>query len=372
MKHRYFEGFEFESDSAAYGLPVKKVAGWSKQVRQPKREPKHEEPEHEDVKALCEWLSYMRPAGSEAEQEFIERFLNPLRELPHVQAFQDEKGNLYLITDERSTTLFTAHTDSVHRQSGRQKVYHAKGFLEGVEDCLGADDGAGCWLLAEMVKAGVAGTFMFAREEEVGGLGSKYAASTFDSWLGSFDRVISFDRRGTSSVITHQSGLRCCSDDFATALGGLLGAEMPEWHKGFALDDGGSFTDSKNFTGLIAECTNLAVGYEHEHWEDEALDCNYLIALRDACVRIDWETLPTVREAGSVEQLNYGYGAGYYGFGEPVDRGYLSGCWEEKVGSTNAVTVDDLYEMDDWELEAFVADEPGQAARLMGELMYGR
>ena len=82
--------------------------------------------------------------------------------------------------------------------------------------------------------------------------------------------------------------------------------------------------------------------------------------------------LPTVRQAGAVEQLNYGYGAGYYGFGAQEDRGYLSGCWEGKVGSANAVTVDDLYELDDWELEAFVADEPGQAARLMGELMYGR
>lgn len=58
----------------------------------------------------------------------------------------------------------------------------------------------------------------------------------------------------------------------------------------------GIFTDTANYTHLIPECTNVSVGYYHEHTKDEALDLDYLRELSEKVIEVDWEDLPTTRE----------------------------------------------------------------------------
>jgi hypothetical protein len=60
-------------------------------------------------------------------------------------------------------------------------------------------------------------------------------------------------------------------------------------------DDGGVYTDSAEFVDLISECTNISVGYYKEHSTNEHQDIKHLIKLADACLKVDWESLPTKR-----------------------------------------------------------------------------
>jgi hypothetical protein len=162
---------------------------------------------------------------------------------------------------------------------------------------LGADDGAGMWLLLEMIDAGVPSAYVFHRGEERGGAGSKFLAKTEAKWLQTFDRAVAFDRRGQWSVITEQGWGVCCSDAFGEALAEALSSDTLM----FSIDDGGIYTDTSEYTHLIPECTNVSIGYEGEHTSSETVDFPYLIALRDQVIALDWEALPTVRDPAKVE-----------------------------------------------------------------------
>ena len=62
---------------------------------------------------ILEMLSYRRPAGSKGEKEFLERFVLPFQ--PNVMA-----GNLVILVPGDPGTLFSCHTDTVHRDDKRQ------------------------------------------------------------------------------------------------------------------------------------------------------------------------------------------------------------------------------------------------------------
>ena len=101
---------------------------------------------------------------------------------------------------------------------------------------------------------------------------------------GNYDRIISFDRRGTSSIITHQSGTRTCSNEFAFELSKQLNQSGLLYKK----DDTGVYTDSAEFVSVIPECTNIAVGYYQEHTFSEHQDIIHLIKLAKACLNVQW------------------------------------------------------------------------------------
>lgn len=231
-------------------------------------------------------MSWKRPHDSGSEREFIARYIAPLGARP------DRHGN-YAVTVGKSRTLFTAHTDTVHKRTGTQGVTIDRGILSLTnthDECLGADDAAGVYVMAEMVRRGVPGHYVFFRQEETGGKGSRGYTEDNAEWITqNIDRVVSFDRAGYNSVITHQSWSRCCSDDFGQALADSLG---------YILDDSGTFTDSANFTDLVPECTNLSVGYFGQHGPTEYLDSWFLAGMADKFAGVDWEHLPTVREPG--------------------------------------------------------------------------
>ena len=265
-----------------------------------------------EVKQLLKMLTYKRPAGSDSEEEFIDVFIRSLKD--DVDAFvEDGFGNIFIrVGNTNQETLFTCHTDSVHRTSGRQLVAYDpftqliyKSTNQPDNECLGADDAAGVALLVGMINAGVNGWYAFFRYEERGGQGSDYAFSNNAEFLSTFKRAIAFDRWGGTSVITHQGYGRCCSDEFAAALAAELNT-----HTGtdsFCPDGTGIFTDTANFTSIIPECTNVSVFYDAEHTVNESLDLEGWLRLRSACFYIDWENLPTRRVPIDEEAIDWGY-----------------------------------------------------------------
>ena len=267
-----------------------------------------------EVKQLLKMLTYKRPAGSESEEEFIDTFIRSLKD--EVGEFiEDGFGNVFIrVGIANGETLFTCHTDSVHRTSGRQVVAYDpftqlvyKSSQQSDNECLGADDAAGVALLVEMIKSNVPGWYAFFRCEERGGQGSNYAVEISSEFLSQFKRAIAFDRRGSTSIITHQGYGRCCSDGFAKALAAEF--NFLTGRNDFAPDDGGIFTDTANFTELIPECTNVSVCYDSEHSVNESLDLEAWLRLREACLKLDWESLPTTRDPKVKDMTGWGYGS---------------------------------------------------------------
>jgi hypothetical protein len=251
--------------------------------------------------ALLDILRTRRPAYSIADSQFV-RGLQ--KKFSAHNCRMDSAGNLFVRVGNSGRSLFIAHTDTAHESAGAQAICATSGgLLASDADCLGADDGAGLYVLIRMIEAGVPGTYMFARGEERGGLGSAYAANAHD-W-GGYARCVSFDRRGQHDVITHQLNGRCASGAFALALSAALNARGLDYRP----CDGGLFTDSAMFTGVIGECTNLSVGYEHEHSASETLDYKFLERLVAASIAIYWDSLPSVRKAGQARHDGFDKGA---------------------------------------------------------------
>lgn len=241
--------------------------------------------------ALLAMLTYKRPHGSKAERAFIRRFI-----LPHID-YQDEAGNLIKAVGDRPSILWSSHTDTVHRQGGRQtlEITDDQWVHSLSNDCLGADCAAGVWLMLEMIRAGVPGLYVFHREEESGGRGSMALARRTPERLDGIQAAIAFDRKGFTSVITHQFGDRCCSNAFASSLADILGEH-------WALDDTGTFTDTANYTDLVGECTNISVGYLDQHQKTERQHLGFLECLRDILVSADWSRLVIARKPGERDE----------------------------------------------------------------------
>jgi hypothetical protein len=265
-------------------------------------------------------LKFMRPDQSVAEMEYIGKYLSLL---PNVS--KDKFGNRWVRVKKADGSdpdiLFSSHTDTVHREQGKQGIMLGDGraFTED-GSCLGADDTAGNWLMIEMINAKVPGLYIFHRAEEVGGKGSNFIKNKHGNKLKNIKAAIAFDRKGYDSVITRQSGGRCCSDKFARSLARIMGGK-------YNIDTGGTFTDTANYTGLVGECTNLSVGYFNAHGPLEWSDVAFLKAMRDKLINADWSQLEFDRKPGERE-AGYAYGGahpgGYGGYGGwgGLDGGY--------------------------------------------------
>jgi hypothetical protein len=209
----------------------------------------------------------------------------------------DEAGNLYvdLRTEPHHKTCFTAHIDTVHHKSGANTYTVDGQFWKADGDALGADDGAGIALLMYLIDHKVPALYVLFRGEECGGTGSVWAAANMVELFSTVDRAIAFDRAGYHDIITKQSGGRCCSDEFATALAEALTNE--EFTLAFTPCDTGVFTDTANLIDIASECTNVSVGYFSQHGDREKQDVEFLQLLASQIVMVDWDALPVKREA---------------------------------------------------------------------------
>lgn len=261
------------------------------------------------IDVLIDILGYRRDGGSPGEEAMIAKYITPL------DPEQDTYGNLFVVIPKADGSAphiaFTAHTDSVHRDilpsakgpgmmDERQTVtVSADGLIASVEngDCLGADDGTGIWLLLNLLEAKVPGLYCFFRDEEVGRRGSEWSARHQASRYSNIKIMISFDRAGTTDIITHQMSERCCSEVFAERLGTLIdpsGELIP--------DDTGSFTDSYSFIDMIPECTNVSVGYKSQHTSSEQQDLSWASFLASRLIRLDWDSLPVERNPEDIDE----------------------------------------------------------------------
>ncbi len=219
----------------------------------------------------------------------------------------DEFGNLFIKIGE-SDVMFTSHLDTA--TSAYTKVNHVfEGNIIKTDgkSILGADDKAGVTVMLYMIENQVPGLYYFFLGEEVGCVGSKKVAERQKTEkIPYINKVISFDRRGTDSIITFQASSRCCSDKFGEELSKRLN-EVESTFK-YKNDPTGVYTDSAQFVKIYPECTNISVGYYSEHTFSERQDIEHLTKLAEACAKIDWNTLPVERDPSKVEYSSYGYG----------------------------------------------------------------
>ena len=219
---------------------------------------------------------------------------------------KDEFGNLFIKIGE-SDVMFTSHLDTA--TSALTEVVHV---IDGPfiktdgKSILGADDKAGVTIMLNMIENKIPGLYYFFLGEEVGCVGSRKVANKLKTEkIEGINKVISFDRRGTDSVITFQSGQRCCSEKFGEELSKQL--NQSEETFSYKNDPTGILTDSIQFVSIYPECTNISVGYGLEHTTSEYQDIDFLSRLCKSVVKIDWETLPVMRDPYDVENDSPGW-----------------------------------------------------------------
>ena len=263
-----------------------------------------------DEALYLEMLSMPR-GTQELQEDFISEYLS------RWDFVRDGYGNVYIAIEQEeegaiNDVAFMSHIDTVHRSDLVEVDVCAKGGFafvpEGADaNCLGADCTTGIWIMLNMIENKVPGLYCFFLDEEVGCLGSQWAADNL-SW-DNINHAISFDRYGTTSIITHQMGVNTASKEFAEELSERFYYEgLP-----YQPDDGGVYTDSNSFVNVINNCTNISVGYYSQHTRAERQDLNFLIELIDVCCSIDWSGLPI----GTLIDDSYDYDEYYtqYSFG---------------------------------------------------------
>jgi hypothetical protein len=221
---------------------------------------------------------------------------------------EDGMGNYYLQIGDKPSTMFSCHLDT--SCSIKERVTHIQdGNIIGTngKTILGADDKAGMIVILYMIEQKIPGLYYFFEGEEVGCVGSTKLSNIWEKTEFSkyIKKVVSFDRRGTDSVITEQLFGKCCSDEFATDLSNKLNETGLGFN--FSPDPTGIFTDSAKFVDLVPECTNISVGYYNEHTTRETQDIDFLRRLCKAVCMIDWESLPIVRDHNLYYDYDYEY-----------------------------------------------------------------
>lgn len=280
------------------------------------------------VRSTFLWLtSKTYPFGSEYKS--AKRLMTSIGSKDHIEAqpymvkkfiedynFKfDNNGNLYtVIPNEKGylpNTMFCAHTDTVLSTRrfnwmsrfvipwGKSRdVNHVfsktKDFVKtDGNTTLGADDKAGVSIILSMIKAGKPGVYYLFRGEEVGLIGSRKLRKRFyeNTDLKNITKCLSLDRKGYSSVITHQKYKRTCSDEFAVQ----VCRELNSFGFWFSPDQHGSSTDSRILQDRINECTNISVGYFKAHSNSECQDLEFLEDLTSAFIQINWEKIKSRR-----------------------------------------------------------------------------
>ena len=257
---------------------------------------------------------------------------------------KDEFGNLFIKIGE-SDVMFTSHLDTATSALTEVKhVFDGNLIKTDGKSILGADDKAGVTIMLYMIENKIPGLYYFFLGEEVGCVGSKKVANKLKSQkIEGINKVISFDRRGTDSVITFQSGQRCCSEKFGEELSKQL--NVAEDSFSYKNDPTGILTDSIQFISIYPECTNISVGYRSEHTFSEVQNIEHLEKLAEACLKVDWNSLPVERDPSKTEYKSYGGGySSYYGWDDyDYDYGYssyskgITSSWNKDVKKTEKI-----------------------------------
>jgi hypothetical protein len=321
---------------------------------------------HPRLRELIDMHEYARPNGSQTEEAFISQYIDTL---PNMR--KDAYGNRHCVVGKAAPTIaWSSHTDTVHQEEGKQALEIDKDGLLALDyyseaNCLGADDTAGVWLMRRLIMAGKPGLYIFHRGEEDGGLGSRWIVKNTPELVHGIEAMIALDRRGYDSVITEQSTGVTASTAFAQSLADQLGGE-------FIPDDGGIFTDSAFYKGVIPECTNLSIGYHSQHSKHETLDFQFTDGLLVKLLSLRYSELTISRDPTAVDPIDQWRNA-YYGNHSPAASTY-SAPWLTDDGDQY-----DRYMREQWEpgetsgqpyvdreLVALVRRHPEAVAHLLG------
>ena len=274
---------------------------------------------------ISEILTTRRAHNSPGEIDFLKWLHAHIAKLG-LKAVTLEMGATSVEVGVGSKTMFSCHIDtmhSYHESNGqRQKIAYDANFghifIDGKDSgCLGADDGAGIYIMLKMMEAKVPGVYVFHRGEEVGCLSSWAILKAQAEWLKTFNACIAFDRPCADEVIITQSGQECASPEYGGALAKALNALCPDFS--YAISTKGVVTDSKVYRTVIPECINIGVGYSSQHTSGETQDWDHLVKLTKAAIKLDWDGLKPVRVPKPAEVPQNGarfsqgsVGSGYY------------------------------------------------------------
>ena len=212
------------------------------------------------------------------------------------------------------SVAFACHLDTVDQDNGTRKVLGVSesGLItlarKEAGQCLGADDGAGLFVLQMMRRAGVPGVYLFFDGEESGGQGVRaFCSSTRGKELmQTVTHVVEFDRRGTEDVVylggwgRAWGGSGCDGHgtiEFAQRVAEALQAapevrRAMDWER-MEPSDEGVFSDINVLGDTFAhlDCVNVSVGYYDAHSPDETLDWEWLWHLVNRAISTDWHQL---------------------------------------------------------------------------------
>jgi hypothetical protein len=213
---------------------------------------------------------------------------------------KDTHGNYFYKIGE-SRTIFASHLDTV--SSKHEDVKHV---LDGETirtdgtTTLGADDKAGVSIMIWMMKHKIPGTYYFFIGEEVGCIGSGLAAK-YGEFKCVYDRIISFDRRGTTSIITHQSWARCCSDEFADAFCAEL--NKSDYKLNYIKDDVETF---KKYNHNVSWSKLLTITFDEQNqmikYLVKKIDSFYSPALTQGQGQVQTQLLPQLPQLPQLER----------------------------------------------------------------------
>jgi hypothetical protein len=132
-------------------------------------------------------MTYRREHDSKGEKAFIKKYLkgfNPIKsKTGEILAYSYEVKK-----KSKNNILWSCHIDTMHKNQPdiiKQEVYLDQfdiAFVDEKSDCLGADNGAGVFLMLEMIEARIAGTYIFHRGEEKGCWGSSQIANDHEEY----------------------------------------------------------------------------------------------------------------------------------------------------------------------------------------------
>jgi len=292
-------------------------------------------PNKHNLGDLLDMHTFMRPAGSQTEAKFIAKYVSSIP-----GAYKDEHGNWHVVVGD-AQVIWSCHTDTVHRTPGIQTLNYdpdsgllklSKRAKAHGSNCLGADDTAGVWLCREMISRAVEGHYIFHYGEECGGYGSTALAYSDEKMLKQYKMAIALDRGGTGDVVTHQWGEQTASNIFALSLAIALAEADPELDY---MPHPGVYTDTAEYAGIISECSNLSVGYDHQHSQREVLDTRHLFKLLEGLCKIDLSVVDVDRDPE--EHFSNTYSNRYWGYGNTTGYEYLE--WEDEESKGDPIKV---------------------------------
>lgn len=213
-------------------------------------------------------------------KSFIEEVLMPFLDELGLDYDVDAHYNVYIVNGESPKDLYIAHADTCDSEDTPmfkelEVVSSIVALPSNTEHkCLGADDGAGVYILMKLLEAGIEGHYLFTTGEERGLIGMSYWVSqshNIDTLVG-VENCYEFDRQGTEELIVFQSGKLMADLHWAFKLSEELGAYGLDMYP----SSKGVYTDNFLLEGIVPNVVNIAVGYSQQHSKYESLDTRHV------------------------------------------------------------------------------------------------